>query len=60
MHSALIREFRKHINPTAEEEELITASFRYKKVRRNQLLVQPPDIALHEHFVISSTRQRLL
>ncbi|HEY1163796.1 MAG TPA: Crp/Fnr family transcriptional regulator [Chitinophaga sp.] len=53
MHPALLQAFKKHINLTAEEEALITESFRYKKVRRNQLLVQPPDIALHEHFVIS-------
>lgn len=53
MHPALLREFKKHISLTAEEEELIAESFRYKKVRRNQLLVQPPDVALHEHFVIS-------
>lgn len=44
MHAALIKELKKHITLTAEEEELITASFRYKKVRRNQVLVQPPDV----------------
>jgi CRP-like cAMP-binding protein len=53
MHAVLIQEFKKHISLTTEEEELITASFRYKKVRRNQLLVQPPDIAIYEHYVIS-------
>jgi CRP-like cAMP-binding protein len=53
MHAALLQEFRKHINLTGEEEELITASFRYKKVRRNQILVQPPDLAIYEHYVIS-------
>jgi CRP-like cAMP-binding protein len=53
MHAVLIKEIKKHINLTAEEEELITASFRYKKVRRNQFLIQPPDVALYEHFVIS-------
>ncbi|HEU4555225.1 MAG TPA: Crp/Fnr family transcriptional regulator [Chitinophaga sp.] len=53
MHDTLIQEFKKHIRLTAEEEALITAFFRYKKVRRNQLLVQPPDIALYEHFIIS-------
>jgi CRP-like cAMP-binding protein len=53
MHAVLIQELKKHINLTADEEELITASFRYKKVRKNQFLVQPPDIALYEHFVLS-------
>ena len=53
MHAVLLQEFKKHINLTTEEEELITASFRYKKVRRNQVLVQPPDNALYEHYVIS-------
>lgn len=53
MHAALLQEFKKHINLTAEEEELITASFRYKKVKRNQVLVQPPDVAIYEHYVIS-------
>ncbi|KAA2239831.1 Crp/Fnr family transcriptional regulator [Chitinophaga agrisoli] len=53
MHATIIQEFKKHIQLTVEEEALITASFRYKKVRRNQVLVQPPDIALYEHFVIS-------
>lgn len=53
MHVVLIQEIKKHITLTAEEEELITASFRYKKVRRNQFLIQPPDVALYEHFVIS-------
>jgi CRP-like cAMP-binding protein len=53
MHAALLQEFKKHINLTGEEEELITASFRYKKVRRNQILVQPPDLAIYEHYVVS-------
>lgn len=53
MHAALIQEIKKHIDLTTEEEELITTAFRYKKVRRNQVLVQPPDIAIYEHFVIS-------
>jgi CRP-like cAMP-binding protein len=53
MHAVLLGEIRKHINLTAEEEELITASFRHKKVRRNQFLVQPPDNAIYEHFVLS-------
>ena len=53
MHAVLLQEIRKHINLTPEEEELITTSFRYKKVRRSQLLVQPPDFAIYEHFVIS-------
>lgn len=53
MHAALIQEFKKHISLTNEEEELITSSFRFKKVRRNQILVQPPDMALYEHFVVS-------
>jgi CRP-like cAMP-binding protein len=53
MHAALIQEIKKHIDLTTEEEELITTAFRYKKVRRNQVLVQPPDIAVYEHFVVS-------
>jgi len=53
MHAALLQEFKKHITLTAEEEELIIANFRYKKVKRNQVLVQPPDLAIYEHFVIS-------
>jgi CRP-like cAMP-binding protein len=53
MHAALIKEITKHINLTNEEEELISTSFRYKKVRRNQVLVQPPDIAIYEHFVVT-------
>jgi len=53
MHAALIQEIKKHIDLTTEEEELITISFRHKKVRRNQVLVQPPDIAIYEHFVVS-------
>ncbi|HEY8893709.1 MAG TPA: Crp/Fnr family transcriptional regulator [Niastella sp.] len=53
MHAALIQEIKKHIDLTTEEEELITTAFRYKKVRRNQVLVQPPDIAMYEHFVAS-------
>ncbi len=53
MHAVLLQELKKHINLTAAEEELITASFRYKKVRKSQFLVQPPDIALYEHFVVS-------
>jgi len=53
MHAPLLQEFKKHIKLTSEDEELITASFRYKKVKRNQLLVQPPDLALYEHYVIS-------
>ncbi|OQP54528.1 hypothetical protein A4H97_21375 [Niastella yeongjuensis] len=53
MHAALLQEFRKHITLTAEEEELVIASFRYKKVRRGQILVQPPDVAIYEHYVIS-------
>lgn len=53
MHAALLKEIRKHVNLTPEEEELLTTSFRYKKVRRNQVLVQPPDIAIYEHFVIT-------
>lgn len=53
MHTALIQELKKHIALTADEEQLITSSFRYKKVKRNQYLVQPPDIAWYEHFVIS-------
>ena len=52
MHTALIQEIKKHIDLTAEDEELITTAFRYKKVRRNQVLVQPPDIAMYEHFVV--------
>lgn len=53
MHAALIQEIKKHIDLTTEDEELITTAFRYKKVRRNQVLVQPPDMAIYEHFVIS-------
>lgn len=53
MHAALIQEIKKHIDLTTEDEELITTAFRYKKVRRNQVLVQPPDIATYEHFVVS-------
>lgn len=53
MHAALIQEIKKHSDLTTEEEELITTAFRYKKVRRNQVLVQPPDIAVYEHFVVS-------
>lgn len=53
MHAVLLQEIRKHVNLTTEEEELITSSFRYKKVRRNQVLVQPPDIVIYEHFVVS-------
>ena len=53
MHAALIQEIKKHIDLTTEDEELITTAFRYKKVRRNQVLVQPPDIAIYEHFVVS-------
>lgn len=53
MHAALIQEIKKHIDLTTEDEELITTAFRHKKVRRNQVLVQPPDIAVYEHFVIS-------
>lgn len=53
MHAALIQEFKKHITLTPEEEEFVIASFRYKKVRRNQVLVQPPDIAVYEHYVVS-------
>jgi len=53
MHDLLIQELKRHITLTTEEEELIIASFRYKKVRKNQLLVHPPDVALYEHFVIS-------
>jgi CRP-like cAMP-binding protein len=53
MHAALIQEIKKHIDLITEEEELITTAFRYKKVRRNQVLVQPPDIAVYEHFVVS-------
>jgi CRP-like cAMP-binding protein len=53
MHAALIQEIKKHIDLTTEDEELITTAFRYKKVKRNQVLVQPPDIAMYEHFVVS-------
>ncbi|PWV49581.1 Crp/Fnr family transcriptional regulator [Chitinophaga sp. S165] len=53
MHAVLLQELKKHINLTADEEELITTSFRHKKVRKGQFLVQPPDIALYEHFVVS-------
>ena len=53
MHAALIQEIKKHIDLTTEDEELITTAFRFKKVRRNQVLVQPPDIAIYEHFVVS-------
>lgn len=53
MHAVLIQEIKKNLTLTAEEEQLITASFRYKKVRRNQFLIQPPDVAIYEHFVIS-------
>ena len=53
MHAALLQEFKKHITLTAEEEELIIANFRYKKVKRNQVLVQPPDVAIYEHYVLS-------
>ena len=52
MHAALIQEIKKHIDLTTEDEELITLAFRHKKVRRNQVLVQPPDIAMYEHFVV--------
>ncbi|MBS1663785.1 MAG: Crp/Fnr family transcriptional regulator [Bacteroidetes bacterium] len=53
MHTTLIQELKRHIDLTEEDEQLITSSFRYKKVRKNQYLVQPPDIAYHEHFVLS-------
>lgn len=53
MHAALLQEIKKHIDLTTEDEELITTAFRYKKVKRNQVLVQPPDIAIYEHFVVS-------
>ena len=46
MHAVLIQELKKHVSLTAADEEVITKSFRYKKVRRNQYLVQPPDVAL--------------
>jgi len=53
VQNILIQELKKHVRLTAEDEELITRSFRAKKVRRNQFLVQPPDVALYEHFVVS-------
>lgn len=53
MHAVLIQELKRHVDLTAADEEVITKSFRYKKVRRNQYLVQPPDVALYEHFVVS-------
>lgn len=53
MHIALIMEIQKHVQLTELEKELISASFRYKKVRRNQILVHPPEIALYEHFIIN-------
>jgi len=52
MHATLIQEFKKHITLTVEDEELIRGAFRFKKVKRNQVLVQPPDFAQHEHYVV--------
>src|ERR1700749_4872272 len=52
-HTALLHEFNKQVRLTADDEALIIQAFRNKKVRKNQILVQPPDIAFHEHFVVN-------
>jgi len=53
MHTIIIEELKKHVQLTPADEQLITRSFRLKKVKRNQFLVQPPDVAIYEHYVIS-------
>ena len=53
MQDIIIQELKKHVQLTPADEQLITRSFRLKKVKRNQFLVQPPDVAIYEHYVIS-------
>jgi len=52
-YSALLQEFKKYTTLSSADEAHIVNAFRYKKIRKNQLLVQPPDVARFEHFVIS-------
>ncbi|MEN0055070.1 MAG: Crp/Fnr family transcriptional regulator [Mucilaginibacter sp.] len=52
MIESVLTEINKHVSLSEAEAERVTQAFKVKKVRRNQFLVQPPDVAQQEHFVV--------
>jgi CRP-like cAMP-binding protein len=52
MSELLLNTIRKHISLSEADAELLTASVQVRKIRRNQLLAEPPIPAAYEHFIL--------
>lgn len=53
MIDLILQNFRMHVALSEQEAAVVTSSFQHRKVRKNQLLVEPPYPANTEHFIIS-------
>jgi CRP-like cAMP-binding protein len=53
MHEAIIKNLRRHIDPTGEEAEVFLSLSVYKTVKRKEFLLKEGDVARHQFFVIN-------
>ncbi|WP_188928185.1 Crp/Fnr family transcriptional regulator [Puia dinghuensis] len=53
MHEALIKNLRRHIDPTREETEVFLSLSVSKTIKRKELLLKEGDMARHQFFVIN-------
>ena len=51
MFETLLQNIRKHITLTAAEAELLCGSMQIRRIKKNQLLVEPPFPAHYEYFI---------
>jgi len=51
MFNLLIQNLQKHITLTDTDVEQISAAMQVKKVRKNQLIIEPPEHCNTEHFI---------
>jgi CRP-like cAMP-binding protein len=53
MHEAIIKNLRRHIEPTKEEIDIFSSLLISKTIKRKEFLLKEGDVAKHQMFVVS-------